>query len=100
MRVTLSSERAHRSATCWYVLRPWLAIRPTKCVLFLVLFLPVSLSLSIGFAMEWYVDAATAPGGHGSLWEKAFNGIQDAADAATDGDTMSRVPPCERRVDK
>ncbi len=43
-------------------------------------------------ATAWYVDAAAPPGGDGSSWEKAFNGIQEAADTATDGDTIIVAP--------
>lgn len=43
-------------------------------------------------ASTWYVDAAAAPGGDGSSWEKAFNGIQEATDNATDGDTIIVAP--------
>ncbi len=57
-------------------------------LLFLCLFTaPVS-------ATTWYVDAGAAPGGDGSSWEKAFQGIQEAADTAIDGDTIIVAPGC------
>jgi hypothetical protein len=92
MRVTGNSARAHRSASLGYVLRPWVPVHPTKALLFLALFLPITLSPSGALAVEWYVDAAAAPGGDGASWEKAFNGIQEAADAAADGDTIIVAP--------